>query len=587
MLAQQLQLPLTTELPLTQRSLTRAMIPVVSLFCGCGGMDLGFREQDFIPLIAIDKDEAAIKTYNKNHGGDIAHPGDLTKLSGNDIIRLIEQVAPGVRPRGVIGGPPCQSFSLSNIHSKPDDPKHVLPLHYAKILKVLNKKYHLDFFVFENVVGLKSKKHQKRFSKILEALEDAGFIIFERVLNASWFGVPQSRRRVFVVGINKELYPNIKFEFPLGGQLPLLTVRNAIEGLPEPAYFSRSLKPYDIPYHPNHWTMNPRSSKLKSDVANNQASGKKTGRSFRRLNWDKPSWTVAYGNREIHIHPNGGRRLSVFEAMRLQGFPDSYELLGNFTQQITQVSDAVPPPLANAIAEAIQRTIYDREIEIQNRLLKWFDNNQRKFPWRETYDPYAVLIAEKLLQQTSANETVIAAYQKLLSCYPTINALAQARPEEIEPIITPLGFKYRAAELPRLAQEIVLRHAGHIPNDLDQLLHLPGVGDYIARAVLCFGYGQNVPIVDTNVARFLYRLFGLSRPLPSNPARKHSLIDQASNLVPNKNARKFNLAILDLCAKICIVSNPDCTNCPLREVCDYGTTSTNGKLQLQVEPHDK
>ncbi len=96
-------------------------------------------------------------------------------LRGRDIINFIEQIDPEVRPRGVIGGPPCQSFSLSNVHNKPKDPKRLLPLHYANILKTLNKKYYLDFFVFENVVGLKSKKHKEHFGKILKALEDLDF----------------------------------------------------------------------------------------------------------------------------------------------------------------------------------------------------------------------------------------------------------------------------------------------------------------------------------------------------------------------------------------------------------------------------
>ena len=540
-------------------------------------MDLGFMRQGFVPIIAIDNDLIARDTYSRNHGPGIAQPGDLSKLSGRDIVDLIEQLAPGTRPRGVIGGPPCQSFSLSNVHNKPEDPKHLLPLHYAEILKTLNKKYHLDFFVFENVVGLKSKKHEEHYGRILRALEDAGFTIFEEELNASWFGVPQSRRRIFVVGISREFYPRIKFDFPTGREEPVLTVRDAIEGLPEPAYFSRNLRREDIPFHPNHWTMNPRSPKFITGSENEQSSSKKNGRSFRRLNWDKPSWTVAYGHREIHVHPNGRRRLSIFEAMRLQGFPDDYELLGNLTQQVTQVSDAVPPPLARAIAQAIRQTIYDHQIEIQNRLLRWFEDHRRRFPWRETSDPYAILVAEKLLQQTSANERVVSAYRGILSQYPMVGALAQAKPEDIEPVIAPLGFRYRATELPKLARIIVAQHDGKMPDDLDQLLSLPGVGDYIARTVLCFAYGRDVPIVDTNVARFLYRMFGLPGRLPSNPARNRRLIHQAANLVPPKNARNFNLAILDLCAKVCTSSNPDCEGCPLRRLCVYGKTNTGSR----------
>lgn len=547
-------------------------IPVVSLFSGCGGMDLGFKQVGFFPIVAIETSSSARETYTMNHGPGIAQDGDLSHLSGRDVIKLIERVAPGIRPRAVIGGPPCQSFSRSNVHSRPSDPKHLLPLHYADILRVLNRQYHLDFFLFENVVGLKSKKHEDHYGRILQALEDAGFEVFEEELNASWFGVPQSRCRIFVVGINKELYPATAFCFPRGTPDRALSVRDAIEGLPEPTFFDRSLTPDDIPFHPNHWTMNPRSPKFRRSSENGEPSGSTNGRSFRRLDWDRPSWTVAYGHREIHVHPNGRRRLSIYEAMKLQGFPHKYQLVGNLSQQVTQVSDAVPPPLARTIAKAIRQTIYEPHSEIQRRLLNWFQEHQRAFPWRETTDPYAILVAEKLLQQTSVNDRVVSAYRSILLEYPAVDALAQTKPEDLEPLIGPLGFRYRARELPRLAQTIVSQHAGRVPDNLSQLLSLHGIGDYIARAVLCFAYGQDVPIVDTNVARFLYRVFGLPGNLPSNPARNRKLIHLAANLVPAGNAKDFNLAILDLCAEICTRSNPSCTICPVQELCHQGKT---------------
>lgn len=547
-------------------------MPVVSLFCGCGGLDLGFESEGFESVVAIDNNPIAVETYNMNHPGMKALCGDLSTLKGSDVVRLVENIAPGVRPRGVIGGPPCQSFSRGNVHSVDADPRHELPLHYAQILEVLNKEYHLDFFVFENVVGLKSNKHQERFTNILKALENAGFTVFEDVLNAKWFGVPQSRRRVFVVGINRELYPNVDFRFPPGDLRSCRTVENAIGGLPEPAYFRRGLSSSNIPFHPNHWTMNPRSSKL----TGMSTSDTKNGRSFRRLDWQEPSPTVAYGHREIHVHPDGKRRLSIFEAMRLQGFPDDYVLLGNLTSQVTQVSDAVPPPLARAIAQAIRSAVLAPQEEVSAQLLVWFDHHERHFPWRDTTDPYAILLAEKLLQQTSVGEPVLKTYSAILSRFPTVYALAQATQSELESMMAVLGFRYRAAELPRIAQEIVRRHGGFVPDDLKELLRLPGVGEYIAGAVLCFAFVRQMPIVDTNVARFLYRLFGLSGSLPSNPARNHRLWVLASNLVPIGAARSYNLAVLDLCAEVCTPSNPKCTACPAVARCQHGQMRMKG-----------
>lgn len=553
-----------------QATMTSNPTCIVSLFSGCGGMDLGFEQKGFMPIIAVDNDAAAVKSFNGNRLAKVAQLGDLSTLSGHDIIRAIEEQTPGARPRGVIGGPPCQSFSHSNVHGRPGDPRHQLPLHYASILQVLNKKYHLDFFVFENVVGLKSEKHRSHFRHILRALEDAGFNVFEQELNAKWFGVAQSRRRVFIVGINKDLYPVLDFQFPQGERSKFVTVKDAIGGLPKPAYYSRDLQTNSIPFHPNHWTMQPKSPKFKRT----SEAQTKNGRSFRRLPWNEPSWTVAYGHREIHVHPNGTRRLSVFEAMRLQGFPDDYVLSGSFTQQVTQISNAVPPPLAGALAEAIQTVIYRPQQEITSKLADWFEQHQRQFPWRETSDPYVILVAEKLLQQTAAKEAVITAFERILNLYPTVESLAKADLENVKLIIAPLGFKYRANELITLARAITDYHNCQIPNDLNVLLKLPGIGDYSARAILCFGYGLSIPIVDTNVARFLRRVFGLSGSLSANPARSRLLINLASNLVPKTDPKKYNWAILDLCAEHCVSSTPKCGGCPLRKQCYYGSMTS-------------
>jgi len=550
--------------------MSRIQIPVLSLFCGCGAMDLGFRMHDFVTVLAIDINEAAVESYNWNSKGHAACVGNLATMTGNDVVKLVREAAPNVRLRGVIGGPPCQSFSVSNVHGREDDPRKELPLRYAEILKALNKEFSLDFFVFENVVGLKSDKHVGQLNKFLMAFEDAGFNVFENALNANTFGVPQNRRRIFVVGINKHLHANLRFNFPVG-ESPLVTVRNAIETLPTPAFFKRGLTPEEIPHHPNHWTMNPKSKKFLNGSING-------GRSFRKLRWDHPSWTVAYGHREIHVHPTGARRISVFEAMLLQGFPSEYELRGNLSQQVEQVSNAVPPALAGAIANAIRLTLYDRVETIQASLLSWFQENRRSFPWRRTNDPYKILIAEKLLQQTAATSQVVATYRKIVKEYPTPNALGKARASKLRRMIAPLGFTYRADELGKLAQKIVNRHKGKVPSELRDLLDLPGVGDYAARAVLSFAYGKDVPIVDTNVARFLYRIFDLTEHFPANPARDKKLINIAADLIPKGKSKDFNLAILDLCASICTARSPNCFACPVQKDCLWNRR-TSGKAQ--------
>ena len=310
--------------------------------------------------------------------------------------------------------------------------------------------------------------------------------------------------------------------------------------------------------------MNPRSPKFTNGIETT------TGRSFRRLRWEQPSWTVAYGHREIHVHPSGTRRISIFEAMLLQGFPTNYTLIGNLSEQVMQISNAVPPPLARAIAASLRRTIYDPIINIQEDLLQWFEDNQRSFPWRETCDPYKIMIAEKLLQQTAATHVVVTAYNEIIELYPDIEALASADIKELRRIILPLGFLYRADELLRMAQEILASKSGRVPDALKELLSLPGIGDYAARAILSFAYEQDVPIVDTNVARWLHRVYNIDRSLPNNPARNRALIELAALLIPEGNSRDFNLAVLDLCASICTARRPDCAHCPVLRSCRYG-----------------
>ena len=130
------------------------------------------------------------------------------------------------------------------------------------------------------------------------------------------------------------------------------TVRSAIEHLPEPAYFARGMSKSEIPLHPNHWTMRPRSIRFQSPELMRSDT-----RSFRRLLWDCASPTLAFGNREISVHPSGHRRISILEAMLLQGFPATHVLQGTLSEQVTQISNAVAPPVARADGLAIRAAL--------------------------------------------------------------------------------------------------------------------------------------------------------------------------------------------------------------------------------------
>lgn len=322
---------------------------LLSLFCGAGGLDLGFEAAGFEIGLAFDKKLDSILSYNRNRKDQRGHCEDVQALT---LDRLDELWGSEFRPSGVIGGPPCQSFSKANRSPDEDDPRHQLPLVYAGLLARLNERNPLSFFVLENVPGLAGADHRHRLEELVARLEAAGFAVEQRVLNAHDFATPQKRDRLFLVGINRTLAGTAGWQWPEADPADAcLTVQKTISHLPEPAFFQRGLAPELIPHHPNHWCMKPKSRRFFEPGA--LIAGDASHRSFKTLAWDRPSITVAYGNREVHVHPNCQRRLSVYEAMLLQGFPPDYVLTGSLSSQIAQVSEAVPPPLAEAVARAV------------------------------------------------------------------------------------------------------------------------------------------------------------------------------------------------------------------------------------------
>jgi len=327
---------------------------VISLFAGAGGLDLGFKDEGFEIVAAFDISESAIRSHKRNFPTTEAIVADLVALQPSGVLtKIADLVARGERI-GIIGGPPCQGFSRANASSRADDPRNEMPNLYLQIIKELQKKYAVEFIVLENVLGIRDKKHAQIYKALITGLGDLNFSVSENELCAVDFGVPQNRRRVIVSGLNRSGgYSEIVITKALG----LRTVKEAIGELGEPAFFRKGLSIEEIPCHPNHWTMMPKSPRFKNPTAYSAPA-----RSFRKLKWDKPSPTIAFGNREIHVHPSGKRRLSIYEAMLLQGFPTTFVLEGNLSQQVQQISNAVPPPLARCIATAVRHSLTVKEI---------------------------------------------------------------------------------------------------------------------------------------------------------------------------------------------------------------------------------
>jgi len=197
----------------------------------------------------------------------------------------------------------------------------------------------------------------------------------------------------------------------------------------------------------------------------------------------------------------------------------------------------------------------------KRRLLAWYRAAARDLPWRRTRDPYRVLVSEFMLQQTQVSR-VLDYYDRFLRSYPSVRALARARKSAVREAWDGLGYYRRAANLHRLAKEVVRRHAGVVPSDPAELLRLPGVGPYTAGAVATFAYEKPVAAVDTNVRRVIHRVFN---------CRTAKVAETAQLLQPRrgKTAWKFNQAMMELGALVCTARAPKCSQCPVNNLCTW------------------
>ena len=197
----------------------------------------------------------------------------------------------------------------------------------------------------------------------------------------------------------------------------------------------------------------------------------------------------------------------------------------------------------------------------QDVLLGWFDAHGRDLPWRQTRDPWAILVSEFMLAQTQVAR-VVGRYEAFLERFPTAVDCATAPVGDVIAAWAGLGYNRRAVNLHRSAVAIVANHAGRVPDSLDGLLALPGVGPYIARAVLVFAFDRDVGVVDTNVARVLARWEG--RALERREVQR-----KADASVAAGAAWEWNQALFDLGATVCVARAPRCDDCPVRQWCAW------------------
>jgi A/G-specific adenine glycosylase len=207
----------------------------------------------------------------------------------------------------------------------------------------------------------------------------------------------------------------------------------------------------------------------------------------------------------------------------------------------------------------------------QRRLLDWYRRNRRDLPWRNTTDPYRILVSEIMLQQTQVDR-VVPKYHEFLSRYPTFDALAGARVREVTRAWYPLGYNIRPVRLHSIACETVERYGGRLPDEPEQLQQFKGIGRYTAGAIATFAYGKAAPILDTNVARVLHRIFLKRGDAKKQRARLWALSER---LIPANEAYDFNQGLMDFGAMVCTAKRPRCPVCPMKRLCkSYPLTQT-------------
>ncbi|URQ77346.1 DNA cytosine methyltransferase [Erysipelothrix rhusiopathiae] len=370
------------------------MYNVIDLFAGVGGLTFGFeyekennafiKRHDFSNKFAVDFNEDASLAFKLNYPTVPIFNLDIKTLTR----KMINNKLDGAGVDIIVGGPPCQSFSM--IGKRINDDRSKLYTEYKRILKIVKPRV----FVFENVKGILTMKDETKKNLILpgiiEDFEKVGYNVTYNTLNSASFGVPQLRERVFIVGVRNDIELQYNFPTPTVDQENYLTLRNAISDLPELGN-GESTDLYTIPPQSDY----ERLMRGTSTILTNHSNGKKTnlmleifdvlgegeskvninekveqklipehlkrtsgyGNTYGRLWWDRPGMTIT---NKINcpsslrcIHPTQNRALTPREGARIQSFPDWFNFHGSMTEVMTQIGNAVPPLLSIAIADSI------------------------------------------------------------------------------------------------------------------------------------------------------------------------------------------------------------------------------------------
>lgn len=218
--------------------------------------------------------------------------------------------------------------------------------------------------------------------------------------------------------------------------------------------------------------------------------------------------------------------------------------------------------------------------QVVSALLDWWDEGHAELPWRQRRDPYAIWVAEVMLQQTQV-ATVVPYYERWMARLPTVEALAAASLDEVLKLWEGLGYYSRARHLRDAAQMVVEQYDGRLPGTASELLKLKGIGRYTAGAIASIAFGEPAPILDGNVTRVLSRLFDVTDDVTATATKKR-LWQLATELVPAERPGDFNQALMELGQRVCLPANPLCLHCPLSVYCLARQRGT--QLERPVRP---
>jgi len=341
---------------------------IIDLFSGVGGLSQGFEWNGFDPVVAIDFWDDAIKTYNHNRKDKVGITMDVTQFNNE----LLHEILKKHKIDGIIGGPPCQGFSTARLSNatekigKINESRNHLYLEFFRTVNIVRPK----FFLIENVRGLVSANKGAFVKDIIERFGGIGYNVSYKILNASDYGVPQNRQRVFFVGLleGEFEFPE-KFKYKVSSKEAIMDLIQSNEeanqkySTPSKNEYQKlmrngkkTVKNHEVTIHNEQTTnvisMVPNGGNIKS-LSPEYWNIRKYNKAFQRMNSVLPSNTIDTGHRN-YFHYEANRIPTARESARIQSFPDSFEFLGTKGSQYKQVGNAVPPLLAKVLAEKIK-----------------------------------------------------------------------------------------------------------------------------------------------------------------------------------------------------------------------------------------